>query len=663
MDDWVKFIEHRRLTANKPIAIYGLGTETERLISQQGDGLNIVGLLDGFKESGEQFGYPIISLQQAIDSGVDTILVVARPGSCKVIAKRVKDACVAAGVKVYDVRGNDLLAEREAKLDFQGINVYTKSDLMAAIDSADIISFDLFDTLITRKFFYYTDVFEIMGLSQIRLSAEKELSANGAPTLIEIYQHIIKENPNINQSPEELATKEWELDSSSMMPRDVMGEILAYVKNTGKKLVLNSDSYYSRNQIESILAKYNLNIFDQIFISCEEGLSKTTGLYKKLADYAQGKTVLHIGDDEWADVEKAKEFNIKTFRIYSGKDLFDFLGGMGIEPHVKSLADRVKLGMFIARQFSSPFQFENGCEKVQISKANDIGYQLCGPMVMDFMRWMIEKSKEENLANILLCARDGYLVKKIYDRLTKDDKAKYFLTSRISAIRAGVTNDEDIQYVNSMKFFGDDKESLRVRFGVEDESQILQVSKHKRENYQKYIASLNLSAGKLGVFDFVAKGTTQLFLQKIMPQEMLGLYFLQLEPEFMADKNLQIDSFYTEAERNTSAIFDNYYILETILTSPMPSIDEFDENGKPIYAKETRSKSNLVCVEKIQQGIIDFVEEYLSIVPEEKRTINKKLNEVLLSLIEKIEINDEQFKELVIEDPFFGRMTKITDVM
>ena len=61
--------------------------------------------------------------------------------------------------------------------------------------------------------------------------------------------------------------------------------------------------------------------------------------------------------------------------------------------------------------------------------------------------------------------------------------------------------------------------------------------------------------------------------------------------------------------------------------------------------------------------IIDFVEEYLSIVPEEKRTINKKLNEVLLSLIEKIEINDEQFKELVIEDPFFGRMTKITDVM
>ena len=651
------------IISNKPIAIYGLGTETERLISLLGEEHNIVGLLDGYKENGEQFDYPIISLQQAIDAGVDTIIVVARPGSCKVIAKRIREACIAAGITVYDVRGNDLLAEREAKLNFQGINVYTKSELMTAIDSADIVSFDLFDTLITRKLFFYTDIFEIMGLSQIRLSAEKELSAKGAPTLTEIYQNVVEAKSNINQSPEELAAQEWRIDSSSMVSREDVDQILDYAKKAGKKLVLTSDSYYSRAQIESILTRYNLNCFDQFFISCEEGIAKTTGLFGKLANYAHGKTVLHIGDDEWADVEKAKEFGINSFRIYSGKDLFDFLGGMGIEPNVKTVVDRVKLGMFIARQFSSPFQFEDGCKDAQLSRAEDIGYQICGPMIIDFMMWMLEKSKEENLANILLCARDGYLVKKIYDMLTKDDKAKYFLTSRISAIRAGVTNDEDIRYVNSMKFFGDDKECLKVRFGVADENTILQASKQKRENYMTYISSLNLTAGKLGVFDFVAKGTTQFFLQKIMPQELLGLYFLQLEPEFMADKNLKIESFYTEKERDTSAIFDNYYILEAILTSPMPSIDEFDEEGKPVYAPETRSQQNLNCISKMQHGILEYVSDCLSLIPMNAMEINKQLDEAFLSLIQKMEISVSDFKSLVVEDPFFGRMTNVTEVL
>ena len=40
----------------------------------------------------------------------------------------------------------------------------------------------------------------------------------------------------------------------------------------------------------------------------------------------------------------------------------------------------------------------------------------------------------------------------------------------------------------------------------------------------------------------------------------------------MADKGVDIESFYTEKERDTSAIFDNYYILETILTSPFMMI-------------------------------------------------------------------------------------------
>lgn len=76
-----------------------------------------------------------------------------------------------------------------------------------------------------------------------------------------------------------------------------------------------------------------------------------------------------------------------------------------------------------------------------------------------------------------------------------------------------------------MKFFGTEKESLLVRFRIDEDvatekrnAVILEKAKHKRCNYLKYIESLKLPDGKIGVFDFVAKGTTQLFLQKFMSQ-------------------------------------------------------------------------------------------------------------------------------------------------
>jgi predicted HAD superfamily hydrolase len=648
----------KELTNSRKIALYGLGTETERFINEKGETLKVIGLLDGFKDSGELFGYPIISLKQAIEAGVELIIVVARPGSCKVIAKRIKEDCLANNIKVFDVRGNDLLVEQQVKYDFRGINVYTKNDLLQKIDEADVVSFDLFDTLISRKIFYYADLFE-MGLPAGRLAVEIELSKDYAPRLAEIYERID------GQNKEKLAQKEWELDSNTFIPREGMKEILEYVKSKNKTLILTSDSYYSKDQIVSVLDRLELNLFDVVFVSCEYGKSKANGLFSIVKEKHPNKEILHIGDDEYVDVEKAVENGIESFRIYAAKDIYEAIGSLGVSQDSNSFADRTKIGLVISRLFSNPFLFEDESLQIQVKDAKDIGYALCGPMVMDFVIWLNEYVKKNGIENVLLCARDGYLI----DKIVSSKNMVYFLTSRTSAIRAGIKNQSDIDYVDSMKFFGSQAESLLTRFGIvledgEDRNKaILEKAAVQRENYQKYISRLGLGDGKTAVFDFVAKGTTQLFLRNIMSQELVGAYFLQLEPEFMADKGMKIDSFYTEAERDKSVIFDCYYILETILTSPMPSVDEFDSNGQPIYAKETRSKSNLECVERMQQGILEFVEDYLSIVPEEKRTINKQLNEVLLSLIGKIIISDSQFKELVVEDPFFGRMTRITDVL
>lgn len=678
-----KYIDSFR---EKSCALYGLGTETERFISKWGNVLSIVGLLDGFREDGELYGYPILSLQKVIDLGVKLIIVIARPGSCKEITKRIGEICRENEIELFDVRGCNLLETTKVSYGFSNVNGKTESDLYSEIDKASVISFDLFDTLVTRNVYSYTDVFELLeskldglgvtipSFAKLRLQAEKERSVDYAPNLKQIYEHVLNVADISGVSAEYLSNMEWELDFSLMIAREKVCDILKYAVESGKYVTITTDTYYSKEQIEQILEQFNIKILGDIFVSCEEGVSKAQGLFKRLIEKNVGETsgILHIGDDEFSDVECAGKYNIRSFRIFKGSDLFDMLGGLGLESGVVSVSDRVKLGLFISTLLNDPFTFEKNNGNISVNDAFDLGYLFCAPMISDFTLWLQNKLVEDGISQILFSARDGFLIDKLFKSIGGGFIAYYFLTSRTAAIRAGVMNGEDLAYVDAMKYFGSDEDNLKVRFGIEASEgldknsrndMILCRSKIIRDNYLKYIDGLGMEDKTVSMFDFVAKGTSQLYLQRLFSQHIKGYYFLQLEPEFMADKGLDIEPFYSDEEKNTSAIFDNYYILETILTSPDPQLLEFDQDGNPIYADETRSNQDITTVERVQKGIIEYFEDYIRLVPESCRNVNKRLDEKLLALFNHIQIKDGDFMNLKVEDPFFGRMTDIKDVI
>ena len=79
--------------SSEKIALYGLGTETEKALLSLKDRFEIIGLLDSFQEEGNLYGKNIFSLKQMIEKGVKLIIVVARPGSCKAIGKKSKRTC------------------------------------------------------------------------------------------------------------------------------------------------------------------------------------------------------------------------------------------------------------------------------------------------------------------------------------------------------------------------------------------------------------------------------------------------------------------------------------------------------------------------------------------------------------------------------------------
>lgn len=526
---------------NEKTALYGLGAETEKALKALNDTCQIVGLLDGFREEGRLYGMPIISLITAVEKNVRLIIVVARPGSCRAIKRRIGDVCKRNGIRLLDIRGIDLLVEKKTAYDFSGVNGVTKAWLMEKIQKMDAVSFDLFDTLVMRRTLYSDDIAEYVDHSlrkkgilipdfcRKRLQSEKELSKKTASTLTEIYENVmnnVEDSAAAGVTAGQLAEMEWEVDFRLLVPRKEVCRILMGAAAAQKRVYILSDTYYRKEQLEKILEKCGITEYTEIFASCEYGTGKMQDLYEILKGRECAEKCLHIGDDIAADIEAARRHGFETCRLFSGADLLEVVGNLGFTGYMDSLPERLKIGMFTAEIFNSPFQFEEEQGQICIAKAYHIGYLLCAPMISDFVVWLYRCMREQKFRNLWFSARDGYLIQKLYQYLLQllgeEDRTIYFLTSRTAAIRAGVKNEEDIRYVDEMKFSGTLEKCLRERFGIEtgtisginepeDRSSlmkyrtvILENAGVARQNYKKYIDRLEIREGDIAFFDFVA---------------------------------------------------------------------------------------------------------------------------------------------------------------
>lgn len=678
-----------RAYKNHKIAIYGLSVETEKVLHELAPEIHVTGLLDGYRTEGVLYDKPVITIEQAIKMQVKLILVVARPGSCKAIAKRIAKICMENRIDLLDIRGNNLCNIKKISYDFRNVNGITKQELVEIISEKDVISFDLFDTLIMRRTMFSTDVLELVDyelrergvripqFQEKRLFCEKKLSEYAAPTLTEIYTYMKTIYKIADMNPGKTAELEWEIDCKLIVPRKDVCNLILVAERLGKKVYIVSDSYYTRQQLIKMLNHCGVKNYSDLLVSCEYHTGKTQNLFEKLKEKAGSQSCVHIGDDEIADIESAQKNGIDACYLHSGIDLLEASGYMGMWDKIETLSDRIRVGMFTAKIFNSPFQFESNEKRICVDNAYDTGYLFFAPVISDFTVWLQEKIYEYGLQNVLFCSRDGYLIKKLYDELTDHVSSVYFLTSREAALRAGIENMDDIMYVEQMKFSGSLQKQLEERFGVfvdwEDtvsHNSLLNYSKTLldkaakcREGYKKYINRLNIQEGGIAFFDFVAKGTTQMYMERFLENRLKGLYFLRLEDEYIKEKGLDVEAFYKADERNRSAIFEDYYILETVLTAPEPSVKEIDTEGVPVYAEETRTDENINCFLTVQEGIQEYFKTYLELCPESLREINKELDERMLSLIHGIAIVDKKFLNLKVEDPFFNRTTPVMDLI
>ena len=190
----------------------------------------------------------------------------------------------------------------------------------------DIISFDMFDTLVTRIIDDPENVFSILekefnipSFRALRHDKQSELGLKlfndkGYPhaNLDEIYEYIIEttsiKNTNI------IKKREIEIEKDLLFQNPQMYEVYKFAKDNNKKVIVTSDMYIEFDDIKDILNNCGYTKIDKIYLSSKEKKAKFNGeLFDLVIEENKDKKILHIGDNEKDDVIIPSEKGISVY--------------------------------------------------------------------------------------------------------------------------------------------------------------------------------------------------------------------------------------------------------------------------------------------------------------------------------------------------------------
>lgn len=356
----------------------------------------------------------------------------------------------------------------------------------------DIISFDIFDTLIARKAFNPSDAFKLIqkklkekninieNYFDLRKEAENKArekkNFQGDCTIHEIYDEFKKLANISDEKALEIKNLEFETEMQLCIPRRDSLEIFNRLVNMNKKIVLVSDMYLTKDMIEKLLDNCGYRGYFELLVSSETGCRKDNGtmwdyFFSKYGNYR----TIHFGDNEQSDLHALAD-RIKTHLYFaSGKRLLQ-LSNYEIETPKFDLANSVLFGCIYNKSlFNSPFALHDTENQALVKTPFDLGYSILGPIILYYMLWLINSVKNNSDNEILLfAAREGYYLQKIYDHLKEkleiDDLNKieeyYLLVSRRAITVAGIENKEDIYKLFRRNYSGTLRECLYYRLRI-----------------------------------------------------------------------------------------------------------------------------------------------------------------------------------------------------
>lgn len=370
----------------------------------------------------------------------------------------------------------------------KGFQEYEQIKTAIASDKYQVISFDVFDTLILRNVYEPTDLFQFMDddyntlfdttaytrFFLMRINAEKVCRKRVLSkhrnyedvTLDEIYDTIADLYHLDSRKLALIKKREIELEYEFCIQRKAAKELYDFAIYCGKKVICMSDMYLPADVIKEILTRNGYDKISDLYISSETRVGKWSGkAFKKLPEWTGSSKdqILHIGDNPDADVKKAKLEGIDSFYFPKALDLFwgndvnnikgesaAYIFGMSaaesdyMNATQSTLGLRCMLSQIINKFFDNPFTGFNSDSDYDCNPYY-IGFFALGMHLYALVDWITSESDHYKKVHFL--SRDGYLMKQVYDIINQNRKAvpsAYTYMSRNIVALCDIAKPEDL---------------------------------------------------------------------------------------------------------------------------------------------------------------------------------------------------------------------------
>lgn len=626
---------------DKKIVLYGIGRYTVTLLEGVDD-FCFIGLLD--KDPGnigkKICGIPVISTEEAERNG-DIIIINTSETYWDLIFKRIKHL----RIPVFYKDGR----RAEKKKEEEGYNPYfnlSKKDYISAIDEADIVSFDFFDTLFMRSVCNPRDIFSILEIefknrwkceksyTEVRNIAKGNLQENYS--FDELYTEITRIAGISKDFSDIIQKRELELEKIFLVPRKDVIDCLKYALSVRKKVYIISDMYLPISFYRQIMSENGIEIDDDsILISCELRYDKKSGtMWRYFSSLLKGKKAIHMGDDNSSDIDMPQKYGIKAKLIPSAWNMLETSSIKEIIPNITDLFSSIIMGSVMTVLFNSPFSLTHIKGRIEIADEYDMGYCVFGPVILTFLLWLLREGKADAVDRFIFMSRDGYLLQENFnllcDSFGETHSNSYIGISRQLAMTASIETDEDLKSFLSMPYSGSVSEMFEDRLdikGLEDEKckeidyyiekygkKIINRVEGIKKRYLKYIKCQKMD-NKCGIVDLGFYGNNQRYLNKLLGTKMPGYYFnANLSSKNENTKYQPMKACFQKKEDRSaknSQIMKRMIYLESFLTAPYGMVKDISTNGEFITASARENQRHFKNKEKINGGVKKLISDYV----------------------------------------------------
>ena len=324
----------------------------------------------------------------------------------------------------------------------------------------DVVSFDIFDTLIFRPLALPSDVFYMVGnelgimdFKNIRIWAEWDarVKFNAREGNMEVGLSDIWDNlrEDVGVSSGEGQAIEASIEEKLCYANPFMLEVWERLAAAGKKRIIVSDMYLPKEVITGILERAGFVGADKVYISSEYHKNKAGGrLFReaildiygvdtddkvkpgnnissakgKINRNPNGFSIVHVGDNPHSDVDMARGYGLDVLPYQNVDKNVLLYRAFDMSPMVGSAYRAVVSSHLYSGLRSYPMEYE-------------YGFIYGGLFVLGYCVFIHDYCRRHGVEKLLFLSRDGDILKQAYDYLYPAEETEYVYWSRKAATK------------------------------------------------------------------------------------------------------------------------------------------------------------------------------------------------------------------------------------